>query len=355
MLIYLILALICFIVLFYNNNTKGLIVSFVLIAFVACLRGINVGADTSQFCTAYVEIGQTDSWDFAIFRYEAGFFYLCKILNLFSSNYQLLIITTSLIIDISIFFFIKKNSYDYLVSTMIFIFCNCFFSSMNLMRQWLALSIIMPGFSYLIKKDYLKYILLCIIASLFHKVAAVSVLLVFFNFFKKKKVLYIATIAAIVLVFAFADNIFNLLASIFNYENYIGGEFTSGSNIGSLLLLLEQGGIVLILYLLHRKWCKNNGLNLESNLYPTLIDIAVLYFGFLLLSSRMVIFNRFSEFFSVYLLILIPEIFEFLKIENHKNYNMLRFGSLAVFFAGFAVISYFRPEWYKCVPYELCV
>lgn len=353
MLIYLCLFLICFIVLLRNNNTKGLIVSFVLLALVACLRSINVGTDTNQFCTAYREIGESTDWNFVSFRYEAGFFYLCKILNLFSHNYQLLIIVTSLIINMSVFFFIKRNSYDYMVSTMIYIFCNCFFSSMNLMRQWLALSVIMFGFPYLIKKDYLKYILFCVVASLFHKVAVASVLLIFFSFLKTKKAVYIVTIAMFAFVFVFAENIFNLLALAFNYENYIGGKFTYGNNIGSLLLLAEHGAIVLVAYLMHRKWCKSNRITVVSNHYSILMDAGILHFGFLFLSSKMVIFNRFSEFFSIYLLILIPEILEFLKVEDNKNYNWLRYGGIAVLFAGFVVISQFRPEWYGCIPYEL--
>lgn len=355
MAFYLCVFLICFIVLLRSNNTKGLVFAFVLLTLVSCCRGINVGVDTPQFCAAYEEIGKSTSWDFTSFRYEAGFFYLCKILNLFSHSYRLLIIVTSLLINISVFLFIKRNSYDFMFSTMTYLLFNCFFSSMNLMRQWLALSIVMLGFRCLTKKKYAKYILICLLASLFHKVAVSALLLIPFKLLKSKKAFYIALIAAFTLVFFFANETFNFLAPVFGYVNYIDGEFTSGNNFGSYLLLIEHGFILLLSYWLHKKWCNTNGVVITSNHFSILMGAGILHCGFLLLSSKMVIFNRFSEFFSMYLVILIPEIFKLLKMENYKDYNKLRYGSIGVFLVCFIVISLFRPEWYGCLPYGLFI
>ena len=114
MLIYLILIFAILLVFtIFKKKNKALLISFVLMTLVASLRKYTVGVDTKQFYKAFLLIIADSSWNYSNFRYEPGFYYLCKIIGLITSNAQVLIVVTSIFINLSMYKFIKNNSSDY--------------------------------------------------------------------------------------------------------------------------------------------------------------------------------------------------------------------------------------------------
>ena len=194
MFIYIIVMfLILSIGLFFNVNKSYklgkyyLIFIFSILTLLSALRNISVGVDTSQYYEAYKLIGTIEWNELDKLRYEIGFSLLCKVLNYISSNPQLLLIVTSIFINSSVGLFIYRNSNNVVLSSFIFITYNLYFNYMNIMRQAIAIAIVLFAYEYLKNKKIIKYSILVLIASLFHTSSIICLLFIIFSKVKYDK------------------------------------------------------------------------------------------------------------------------------------------------------------------------
>ena len=350
MVIYLcLLILIMFVFMIFKNKNKALLLSFILIAIVACLRKYTVGVDTLQFYRAFSKIVSDSSWNYNNFRYEPGFYYLCKLLGKINSEPQILIMFTSIFINMSVYKFIKKNSTDYCLSTILYIIMNNFFSNKKIMRQAIALAILLYGFEFLKDKKYIKYIFAVCIASLFHTVAFSALLLLIFSILPKKRWVYLLEIVLAIVTFVFYSKFFNILTLGFGYSGYMDTEFGLSNYFGSLLSALESLFVMIFLFVVSynkKKFVKNN------YIFRLLSIAIILYIWFSFLVMRMNIFNRISGIYSIYSIVFISYLLDEMKNNNIENYKISRGIILLIYFASFIIISIFRPEWYGVIPYN---
>ena len=173
--------------IFNCNSTKKrkivfLIISCLTLTTIAMFRTKYVGIDTLQYFRNFQYISNTAYSELHLIRYELGFTYLCKILGEFYSDPQILIIVTSIFINVSVFRFIYKNSDNVVLSVIFYILLNFYYNYMNIMRQALAISIILWGFEFIKKEKNISFIITVIIAMQFHSSAILA--LVFFVFKK---------------------------------------------------------------------------------------------------------------------------------------------------------------------------
>lgn len=348
MAIYLVLLLlILFIFKVSNNKNNALVISFILITLIAALRKYTIGADTAQFYRDFTNIVSSYSWDYTDFRYEAGFYYLCKLLGIISKDAQILIIVTSILINFSVYKFIKKNSPDLCLSTILYIITLVFFSNMNIMRQALALAILLFGFEFLKEKKYIKYIIVTLIASLFHTVAFASLLLLLFAMLPNKKSVYFLEFFLAILSFIFYRQLFNMLTLGFGYSGYATSEYGVSNYFGSVLSALEIFIVIGSLFLF--SYSKNS--NNSSYKLRVLTIASILYIWFNFLVIRMNIFNRISGLFGIYNIILIPCLLDKMKENNKSNYLIMKKFLVIIYLTSFLIISILRPEWYGVIPY----
>lgn len=349
MIIYLILLISIFLFFYvFKNKDKALVMSFIFITVIAALRKYTVGADTFQFYRDFLNIVKDSSWNYTNFRYEAGFYYLCKVLGLLSRDAQILIVVTSVFINFSVYKFIKKNSSDLFLSTILYIITLVFFSNMNIMRQALALAILLFAFELLKEKKYVKYVIVVLIASLFHTVAFASLLLLVFAMLPNRKLVYFIEILAAILSFVFYKQLFNVLTFGLGYSGYATSQYGVSNYLGAILSALETFTIVVALFLIsYSKKAKDN-----SNKMKLLTIATILYtwFGFLVI--RMNIFNRISGLFGVYNIVLIPCLLEKMKDNNKNNYVIMKNSTVVVYLTSFFIISVLRPEWHGVIPYQ---
>lgn len=330
-----------------KNKNKALMFSFVLITLIAAFRRCDIGADTLQFYRDFSNIIADASWKYSNFRYEPGFYYLCKVLGLVTNNAQILIITTSIFINFSICKFIKKNSPDLCLSTILYIITLSFFSNMNIMRQALALAILLFGFEYLKEKKYVKYILIVLVASQFHTVAYASLLLLLFTILPNKRKVYFIEVIAAIVSFIFYKQLFNILTLGFGYSGYATSEFGVSNYFGAVLSALET--FIIIGFLILFSYNKTDKDMSNKMKLCTIASILYMWFSFLVI--RMNIFNRISELFSIYNIIFIPCLLEKMNKNNLYNYKIMKFFSISIYLASFLIISILRPEWHGVIPY----
>ena len=103
---------------------------------------------------------------------EIGFKAIDYLCLFFTKEPYLLFVITSLIILAIIFEVIYKKSNNILLSIAIFFLWGYFFGSLNLVRQYIAISLILLGYQFLMnenkKKAYIGFVICAIFAFLMH-------------------------------------------------------------------------------------------------------------------------------------------------------------------------------------------
>ena len=115
-----------------NRNNLYINICLILFLIISMFRSEKVGADTQNFIDAFINIkNRSLLTSFEYSRFEKGFILLCKIISIFTSNPQALIMITSLFVNIVIFRFIKNNSINSFYSVLIYFCMNIFFLYMT--------------------------------------------------------------------------------------------------------------------------------------------------------------------------------------------------------------------------------
>lgn len=358
MLIYLLviifITLIGLFIDFEKTNKKKkifLYISYIPITLLAMLRDKTIGIDTMQYVINYKKISLVSLSRFNTIRYEYGFTLFCKILSTINNNPQFLLIISSLLVNYCMAKFIYKNSKSVVFSTMIYIFLNFYFNNMNIMRQAIAMSIILLGYEYLKEKKYFIYSLYVAIASSFHFTAIISLVFILIREYKfNKRFLYVVLLIAIILFF-YSDNIFLFMCKISpRLMDYLeSGKNTEANFYGGLILsvmylLIFMFGMVIIR--INSKsifYDKNNNNN-------TLIGLISCAFLFSILGMKVSILNRFVQYFSMFIIIWIPNTICLIKKAKNRMITIAAIYCLLISF--WVIIMIYRPIWYGVIPYR---
>ena len=336
---------------------------FVAILFIlSSLRNVNVGIDTKAYYNFYENIDNITNLNDSSF--EIGFTIMCKSLHYICPHPQFLLIFTSFIIILAVSYFIFTNSDYKYFSLLLFILLCCWFNYMNIMRQALAISVMLLSFN-LLKKQKLKYdilfLMLSFISFSFHKVGIIACILPLLRYFKPTKMTLI-NISTIGIVFFISSRyLFSLLIEIFpKYEYYLDSVFNKSNYFGMLCKLLLGLFILIISYLglndsifdkkfiLTKSFDINKKKTKEKNI---IFNCGVLYVLFLYCGMQVVIFERLANYMLIFNVVLVPNSI----ININKRYKMaLVYLLFLVFIAYFLIISIFRPQWNGCIPYSFC-
>ena len=254
----------------------------------------------------YTVIG-SDSFFNIINRSEFGFSILNWLLYRVSNNSQLLIFFCACITNILLINSIKKYSNIFWISIYIYICLGLFTTSFNIMRQFLAISIIYGGMKYLINKDFKKYLLIVLLASTIHNSSLIMIPIYFIvnrGIITKSifKILIVSFIALILF-----DKVAIYLNSILENTGTRGAAYLStivnneGYGVNPIRVLVYLCPLILGFYNLDNICKKNKNAILFLNLY--IIDVMIM-----IVSLKFVYVARFAQFFDMALVILIPDI-----------------------------------------------
>lgn len=362
MVIYIVMILIIGIVDFFfyvNNNEKNkrnyLIFFFGMTAIVSGLRAYTIGRDTDQYYRAYERIAQVDWNSFYLFRYELGFTAVCKALSYISREPQFLLIITSLFFAYSTGRFVYKNSCNVILSSYLFISLNIFAVYLNLMRQAIALSIILFGIECLKEKKYIRFALFVLIASLFHQSAILVLLIIFFVKLKYSKMSFPIILVASVAGYLLFNKLFTIAVKILGkYGGYEDSVFASSNYFGMVFNVLICLSILLFGLFFHNKakdyLQKPNKLEVKTLSYDFIAYMISISLFCYISGTRMYILTRLTPYFYIYYLIWIPMAFE--SINNKKVKVLVLHSIIVLTLAYFFIVAVFRPEWHGIIPYK---
>lgn len=163
-------------------NLLMIVLLMVNVVFVGS-RDFGVGFDTNLYISDYyTDALNLDSiYDIFMSDKDIGYLILAWMTTFFTENPQGLLYSTEFLI---MFFFLlaihklkeMKPNLNYAVFMLLFFFM-FYLHTLNLMRQFCALAILFYSFVYILKHDYIRYILLQILAVLFHPTAFIFILL----------------------------------------------------------------------------------------------------------------------------------------------------------------------------------
>lgn len=210
-----------------NGKKIYLWFTFIEMALLGGLRGISVGTDTVAYHDIFYKIEYVNTLSGLLnLREEFGYVIINKVVALLGGGPQLVIFICSAFIAGGFILFIAKHSDNVFFSCFLLITLMLYFTSFNVIRQYMATVVIINGFTFLKNKQIFRYVLICLLAGLFHSTAILWVFLGFVPLVKWNASKIIWLMVAMFLVVVFARQIIDLIVKIFpQYASYLESKY----------------------------------------------------------------------------------------------------------------------------------
>ncbi|MBP1990369.1 transmembrane protein EpsG [Paenibacillus eucommiae] len=276
----------------------------------------NVG-DTTFYMHSYATTEYT--WANIAGKKDLGFNIFQMFLQQLSDDPQVLIFVVSLITNVLVFINLYKYSKLFEISIYVYITSGMFLTSMNGVRQFLAAAIIFAATKYIFNGDWKRYMLVVILAAQVHQSALI---LIPIYFIVRRKAWSWSTTAllslAILIVIGF-NQFSSVLFSVLDSSQY--GEYKNFSEGGANILRVVVNGIPILLAYLGRHKLRS--------LFPKsdyIVNMCLLGFVFMIISTQNWIFARFIFYFGLYIPLLMSWIVHlFVKRERKLIYYSILF------------------------------
>ena len=196
------------------------------------------------------------------------------------------------------------KSQDKILSVCIFLLGGFFFDSLNIMRQYMAMSLIFFGYQFLLKTKrwYLAYIAIVIIATLIHSSAIIMLIPVLLN--KKMLVSWKWVLPVCVIIVLLNENLMNILEFFVQntrFSVYLTGKLAQGEF--SYLFVAENLIIYLMMMYIYSKNKKLDNIQTQDILFLNIQALALIV---MVLGSTHMLFIRTALYFSIFQVISLP-------------------------------------------------
>ena len=300
-----------------KTNTRAfMILCSVALIFVLGLRSRYTGSmDTYFYTTVFTGaqnypnlmeyLTRADVFDGFFLLSEGGFHVYTWLAAHIFPEAQWFLLLTAVVIVCCTASFISQNSEDPAISWIVFICLGSMTFAMNGMRQALAMSICLLSYRYAREKKFFGFLLIVLIAILFHKSAMIFVFVYLLRNLRlnwKSGVI----LGVIVTAFLLFCNRFAFLYDSLTGEDYASNEsFESGGLVVVLIYIIVIVGMLF--------FCKR--LKEPQGFFP----FALVVIGFSLYVLRFIsaqIYERISYYFAYFLMLGFPLMFADMKKEE---------------------------------------
>lgn len=299
-----------------KGNIKFILIAFLLLYVIMGLRDVYTGgSDASGAHGSYPVIFRSmEDTDWSNLsgsgnrNYNIGFFYLMKILYLLTDgDYQLFISIISLFMLFSYMRFIWMYSPSPIQSILYFLGLLYYTFLFDALKQALAMSVLLFAFDAIIEKRPIKFIILVLVASLFHFPALVFLPAYWLGQMRIGSFFLILLAALLLVTYLFRDQILNLMLDAY------GSEDTEASMSG--VRFLRNKAIVIIVIVVAAAILRPpTG---SDTVYSTLLIFTGVSIVFQTFCGYNNIFERLADYYFHTSIVLLPLIFEKCKLEVH--------------------------------------
>lgn len=258
---------------------------FVLLAF----REYSVGTDTEHYLFAFERIVNEQQ----VFM-EFSWVYLNELIISLGGDFRYVLVCSSLLVLVPVFYVIKKTSVNPMLSIFLYFTLYIYFSSFNITRQMIAVSIVFIGVSFIVKnrKPWL-YFLLVLLAATFHTSALLALPLIFVNKVTDRIGVYIsAMLLSMVIGLFFISPIAGEISGLLGYDTYLLSRNLGNLTGNALFLIILNTFFIFIIFT-----CKNRGILFK------------LFFIFIIaanLTSRIYLGSRLISYFAIFQVLFLP-------------------------------------------------
>lgn len=232
-------------------------------------------------------------------------------------------------------------------SILLFFIVGFFFDSLNTVRQFCAISITVYSWRYVLQKQLVKFLLVVLLASLFHTSALSTLIIYFFPHvrFSKRwvtKILIVALIIAPISTLV-APKLIGLIPAYEQYMDKSVIKYATGSgNVLSYLRMIYPSFLLLIM--------RGNLKVLYINSYWKLLtNISILGLFILIAFPTTQLMIRLAYYFYFALIFIIPYLFSKIKFPNGKFLWIFT----VVYFCIYTYITYLSRSASKITPYTM--
>lgn len=189
----------------YESNRNNKIYLFFVGIVLATLVGFRselVGTDTMGYCRTFFNMQDYHSLPsvFSSFTTEKGWLTLNYLLSRLGDHYYILLLAVGIICNTLALYIINKQSTALVLSLFVYITLAFYLFAFAAVRQSVAMSIYMLALPYLLNKDFKRYVVVVIIAALFHQTVLIALpLYFFFRMPYSKKTLALVTVGGLVM------------------------------------------------------------------------------------------------------------------------------------------------------------
>ena len=330
-----------------SNKTARKILIVISVVFPIIIAGFrfNNGADYLQYKNLYdrfINYGVFSS-STSTKSIEIGFQWILRICSLFTTDsiYYFFLIS---LITIGLFYYgIWKESNNILFSITLFFISGIYLDTFNAVRQYLAVSIIFISVKYLINKEFVKYMIIVLIASLFHYSAIIMILVYpLFNI----RLSFLKVICLIGLMFSMGGILFSFIIDVMNKTRYgylINSNFDApAATTSSIIAISYMSILVIIIYYYYYK-CRKTIFDRRYFTLQIIIWMTTLSSYFIPLSYRL------QYYFVPLEIIVIPY---FVQKVSDKSIRAIMITSIVIMYLTITSIGIIYKGWYTCLPYN---
>ena len=247
---------------FANKLNKQIKISdkilFLIIIFtlflLSAFRHPKIGSDTETYTKIFEFIIGNGRVVFN--SYEVGFQSFCLFLSIFSNDPQILLIGSSLFCYLLIGIYIEKYVEDKTFAICL-VFAVLFGQIINIIRQMMAMVILLWAYKALENKKVLFSFLLTFLAFLFHTSGISFLLVIIASYIKFNKKIFVYILLLVLILIFSGEFLTNILKKIFYmYANYFNDDRIKTGILATLLAIIRFG-IVLSIYIQTRKESNN--------------------------------------------------------------------------------------------------
>ncbi len=272
-----------------------------VLTFVSAVR-YDVGHDYNQYGKWYMSYQRLSVDELKYVQQEKGFIIPTKLLSEVESWYQPMFIIIAVLLITAIMLYIYKCSDKPYLSVFFFLTFGLFFNSLNFMRQMLAALIILYSFRYIRNKQFLRFLVLVLLASSIH--VSVLVLIPFYFILRIKMDWFTLGLygGVTVLILIFSNYILEIVTEIAykEYDPATTVHLTKGTNP---IYAVFFAVFFLLAFLFRKKLCEKDS---HNNL---LLNCMFFTMFFEIIGMKHAVISRFAIFFFIpAVVILLPKV-----------------------------------------------
>jgi hypothetical protein len=321
------------------------IICFILI-LQSGMRNVAVGDDTYAYFLSFKDsiwLSWKDVYQIIIDYYsfgigkDPGYPVFEKLVSTFTGEYQLFLMLIAIIFFLPLGNFIYKNTTRLIDAILAFIIYSVLFYrffSITGHRQTIATAAALCGFELIKRKKLIPFLILIFIASNIHKSVLLFIPFYFIAQISKPKIFFFLVLLIFPVIMVFRNNLSTYLKVLGGYEEYGIYEGAGTSTFTFLFLLIS------IVALLRSKIILKN--NKKAQLYYNAFAIALLFIPLTWVNPSAM---RVVQYFSIFMLLFVPEIINSFQAVSLQLKRELTFFTIIILIALFLKSNWNAPPY----------